>query len=57
MGLAFFRPEVWDTKPIVEIRAEVVHPADWEHYVHAKLCFVRRRKEEEVEGREGNNVP
>lgn len=38
MPLLLRRPEVWDMESLVEIRSEVVHDADGEHDVHAKLC-------------------
>ena len=30
-------PEIWDGEPVLQVRTEVVHPADWEGEVHAEL--------------------
>ena len=30
-------PEIWDGEPVLQVRAEVVHPADREGEVHAEL--------------------
>jgi len=37
VSLPGLRPEVGHGEARVEIRAEVVHDADWEHNVHAEL--------------------
>lgn len=37
MALFLGGPEVWYGEAIFEVGAEIVHPADWEENVHAKL--------------------
>lgn len=53
MALFLRGPEIGDGEAVLEVRAEVVHPADWEGKVHPELG---RGSDRDRRDREGGGI-